>query len=139
MKTVQYIKSRIWKKKEGKYYHLRSTLEANLVPRASATLVQRNGKTETSGIDRLSSAFHWPLIERAQFPRKLINNNFVPRFPIPSRAPRMCKLWVRSLPAGTWRTKHRESLGFDIQINSIFEDAVILGSSAIVIICLELI
>ena len=70
-----------------------------------------------------------------KFHRKLINNNFVPRFPIPSPAPWMCKLWVRSLPAGTWRTKHRESLGF----NNIFEDAVISVSSAIVMICLELI
>ena len=54
---------------------------ANLVPRASVTLVQRNGKTKYSGKIRLSSAFHWPLTERAQFHRKLINNNFVPRGP----------------------------------------------------------
>ena len=54
----------------------------NLVPRALVTLVQRNGKTKTSGKMRLSSAFHWPSTERAQFNRKLRNNNFVPRFPI---------------------------------------------------------
>ena len=54
---------------------------------------------------RLSSAFHWPLTERAQFDRKLINNNFVPRFPILSCARWKCKLWVRSLRARTWRTK----------------------------------
>ena len=45
--------------------------------RASGTLGQRNGKTKTSGKMRLSSAFHWPLTEHAQFHRKLINNNFV--------------------------------------------------------------
>ena len=73
----------------------------NLVPRALVTLVQRNGKTKTSGKMRLNSAFHWPLTERAQFIRKLINNNFVPRFPILSRAGRMGKLWVRSLRART--------------------------------------
>ena len=78
---------------------------ANLVPRASVTLVQRNGKTKTSGVMRLSSAFHWPLTERAQFNQKLINNYFVPRFPIPGRARWMCKLWVRSVRARTWRTK----------------------------------
>ena len=74
---------------------------ANLVPRALVTLVQRNGKTKTSGKIRLSSGFHWPLPERAQFHRKLINNNFVPRFPILCRARWMCKLWVRSLQAST--------------------------------------
>ena len=56
--------------------------QINLVPRALVTLVQRNGKTKTSGKMRLSSAFHWPSTERAQFNRKLRNNNFVPRFPI---------------------------------------------------------
>ena len=73
----------------------------NLVPRALVTLVQRNGKTKTSGKMRLNSAFHWPLTERAQFIRKLINNNFFSRFPILSRAGRMGKLWVRSLRART--------------------------------------
>ena len=77
----------------------------NLVPRALVTLVQRNGKTKTSGKMRLSSAFHWPLTERAQFHRKFINNNFVPRFSILSRARWTCTLWVRSLRARTWRTK----------------------------------
>ena len=77
----------------------------NLVPRALVTLVQRNGKTKTSGKMRLSSAFHWPLTERAQFNRKLINNNFVPRFPILSRSRWMCKLWVRSRRGRTWSTK----------------------------------
>ena len=59
----------------------------NLVPRAFVTLVQRSGKTKSAGKKRLSSAFHWPLTECAQFHRKLINNNFVPRFPIPSPTP----------------------------------------------------
>ena len=77
----------------------------NLVPRALVTLVQRNGKTKTSGKMCLSSAFHWPLTERAQFHRKLVNNNFVPRFSILSRARWTCTLWVRSLRARTWRTK----------------------------------
>ena len=72
---------------------------------ALVTLVQRNGKTKTSGKMRLSSAFHWPLTERAQFHRKLINNNFVPRFSILSCARWTCTLWVRSLRARTWRTK----------------------------------
>ena len=107
----------------------------NLVPRASVTLVQRNGKTKTSGKMRLSSAFHWPLTERAQFHRKLINNNFVPRFPILSRAGWMYKLWVRStvrsLQARTWRTK--QSFLRHI-INNTFVDAVISASSAIVMI-----
>ena len=68
---------------------------ANLVPRALVTLVQRNGKTKTSGILRFSSTFHWPTTEHAQLYRKLINNNFVPRFPIQSRERWMCKRWVR--------------------------------------------
>ena len=63
----------------------------NLVPRALVTLVQRNGKTKTSGILCFSSTFHWPTTEHAQFYRKLINNNFVPRFPIQSRERWMCK------------------------------------------------
>ena len=84
---------------------LRSAALLNLVPRALVTLVQRNGKTKTSGKMRLGGAFHWPLTERAQFHRKLINNNFVPRFSILSRARWTCTLWVRSLRARTWRTK----------------------------------
>ena len=60
----------------------RLCITCNLVPRAHVTLVLRNGKTKTSGKMRLSSAFHWPLTERAQFHRKLINNDFVPRFSI---------------------------------------------------------
>ena len=66
----------------------------NLVPRALVTLVQRNGKTKTSGILCFSSTFHWPTTEHAQLYRKLINNNFVPRFPIQSRERWMCKRWV---------------------------------------------
>ncbi len=49
------------------------TVTCNLVPRASVTPVQRNEKTKTSGKIRLNSRFHWPLTERAQFHRKLIN------------------------------------------------------------------
>ena len=88
----------------------------NLVPRALVTLVLRNGKTKTSGKIRLSSGFHWPLTERAQFHRKLKNNNFVPRFPIQSRARWMCKLWVRSLRARTWRTKQSLLLHINQQL-----------------------
>ena len=77
----------------------------NLVPRVFVTLVQRNGKTKTSGIQYFSSRFHWPATEHAQLYRKLINNNFVPRFPIQSRERWMCKRWVRSLRTQTWQKK----------------------------------
>ena len=49
------------------------TVTCNLVPRASVTLVQRNGKTKTAGKIHLNLGFHWPLTERAQFHQKLIN------------------------------------------------------------------
>ena len=88
-----------------RFAYTQSRCIPSLVPRALVTLVQRNGKTKTSGKMRLSSAFHWPLTERAQFHRKLINNNFVPRFSILSCARWTCTLWVRSLRARTWRTK----------------------------------
>ena len=89
-------------------------LRINLVPRALVTLVQRNGKTKTTWIQYFSSTFHWPTTEHAQLYRKLINNNFVPRFPIQSRERWMCKRRVRSLRKQTWRTKHRESLCLDL-------------------------
>ena len=77
-----------------------------LVPRALVTLVQRNGKTKTSGKIRLSSAFHWPLTERAQFHRKFINNNFVPRFSIcKPRAEDVQALGTIASNTKTWRTK----------------------------------
>ena len=60
-------------------------------PRASVTFVQRNKKTKTSGKLRLSSTFLWPITECAQLHRKLMNNNYVPRFPILSRTRRMCQ------------------------------------------------
>ena len=55
--------------------HFGSSYMFSLVPRASVTVVQRNGKTKTSGRLRLSSTFHWPITERAQLRRKLINSN----------------------------------------------------------------
>ena len=60
---------------------------------------------ETSWIQCSSSTFHWSTTEHAQLYRKLIKNNFVPRFPIPSRERWMCKLWVRSLRARTRQAK----------------------------------
>lgn len=39
------------------------------------------GKTKTSWIKFFSSTFHWPKAEHAQLYWKLINNDFVPRFP----------------------------------------------------------
>ena len=62
--------------------HFGSSYMFSLVPRASVTFVQRNGKTKTSGKHCFGSTFHWPLTEHAQLHRKLKNNNFVSRYPI---------------------------------------------------------
>ena len=93
-------------------------------------------ENEESCKKRLNSAFHWSLTERAQFHRKLRNNNFVPRFP--NFEPRAMDVKALRTIASSGNMAYKtpgKSWLRHINQQHIRRCSSFSGSSAIVVIC----